>query len=1145
MLSPALKLKGFSFKELSSPEGLLRLDAEFQSFLQNQDPTLALGLKVYRQANGSMSSAQKTEWILEAAPFLESFIAEIFMIEPEVEAAQELLLKQNPIFAFKKQYVLRLAKHAGYEVLPDFQSLNQWLMAQVPKSNELELSVAELGVAFLESQNQESIDRLTQWVIAVSNTPEGQALVKDWVSFHQPKRLDYQHLVKLEPVENLEGPLRLQSSPSEFRSRDGFDLTDNRMNQKEILNEIHYCVYCHKNEGDFCSSGFPVKKSDLSQGIKTNPLGETLNGCPLDEKISEMHTLKRDGWGVAALATIMIDNPMCPATGHRICNDCMKSCIYQKQEPVNIPQVETGVLTDILALPWGVEIYLLLTRWNPLRERQWILKPYNGLKVLVMGMGPAGFSLAHHLIMEGFAVVGADGLKIEHLPQEYLDQPIYRYQDLEERLSERVMSGFGGVAEYGITVRWDKNFLKLIYLSLVRSHKFQVVGSVRFGGTLTVEDAWKYGFDHLAVAVGAGLPRELKIENSLAPGMRQANDFLMALQLTGAAKSSSLANLQVRLPAVVIGGGLTGIDTATEVQAYYIVQVEKILKRYQKLVEQKTEAEIRSQFTPHDLSILDEFIAHGKAVQQERGLARAENRLPQFIPLLRQWGGVTVAYRRRMQDSPAYRRNHEEVAKALEEGIYYAEGLEPTKVKCDSYGDVLALEFESHLNPEPQILPARSIFVATGAKPNIAYEFEHRGSFPREGLEYQSFEEVDGILHRIEQRQYTKSEKIGAFTGYHQHDHRVSFLGDTHPVFHGSVVKAIASGKTLYPQIVNSLKARYHHAANEAEYSEFRLKIQTLFSCEVLSVQRHTSQVIELKVHAPIAARHFKPGQFYRLQNYERNAVSIGDTRLQTEAMALMAAPIPNHPDQLSFMILERGLSSRIAAQFKVGESLALMGPTGVRTKVAEGEIVLVIGSAMAAIYMRSMAQEWKSLNARVIFLADFKHPDEILCQAELEDICEQIIWSSSTPGSIKSRAQDQVIDVDWGEALLHYAEGHWTNSLPFKEIHSVWIIGPAGLLRAVQELRVGRLAAYVSQEMKFIASVYGPMQCMLKGVCAQCLQWQIDPVTGERTKAVYACSWHNQPLEVIDTENIDQRLGQNHMQERLGGLWLDYLEHL
>jgi NADPH-dependent glutamate synthase beta subunit-like oxidoreductase len=97
-----------------------------------------------------------------------------------------------------------------------------------------------------------------------------------------------------------------------------------------------------------------------------------------------------------------------------------------------------------------------------------------------------------------------------------------------------------------------------------------------------------YAFDS-KVATGAGLPRVLHIGNSLARGMRQANDFLMALQLTGAGKESSIASLQVRLPAVVIGGGLTGIDTATEVQAYYIKQVEKILRRYEILAEARGE----------------------------------------------------------------------------------------------------------------------------------------------------------------------------------------------------------------------------------------------------------------------------------------------------------------------------------------------------------------------------------------------------------------------------------------------------------------------------------------------------------------------------------------------------------------------------
>ena len=57
------------------------------------------------------------------------------------------------------------------------------------------------------------------------------------------------------------------------------------------------------------------------------------------------------------------------------------------------------------------------------------------------------------------------------------------------------------------------------------------------------------------------------------------------------------------------------------------------------------------------------------------------------------WGGVTLAYRKRMVDSPAYRLNHEEIIKALEEGITFAETLDPVEAVPDEFGAVRAMAF--------------------------------------------------------------------------------------------------------------------------------------------------------------------------------------------------------------------------------------------------------------------------------------------------------------------------------------------------------------------------------------------------------------------------------------------------------------------
>src|SRR5881227_2100713 len=216
------------------------------------------------------------------------------------------------------------------------------------------------------------------------------------------------------------------------------------------------------------------------------------------------------------------------------------------------------------------------------------------------------------------------------------------------------------------------------------------------------------------------------MKNGLAAGVRQASDFLMALQLTGAAKASSLANLQLRLPVVVIGGGLTAIDTATEALAYYVVQVDKFLHRYETLAAERGESAVRARWTAEETEIGDEYLAHARAIRAEREAAERDGREPNLIALLNSWGGSTIAYRRRLIDAPSYTLNHEEVAKAMEEGVRFAECLTPEEVEIDVFEQAAALKLVRHAPAEvgghqpaadqgpgeEVVLPARTILVA-------------------------------------------------------------------------------------------------------------------------------------------------------------------------------------------------------------------------------------------------------------------------------------------------------------------------------------------------------------------------------------------------------------------------------------------------
>jgi NADPH-dependent glutamate synthase beta subunit-like oxidoreductase/NAD(P)H-flavin reductase len=1144
-----LGINDFQYSDLRKPEKLRLLAEVFYAEVISQNQELGYSLTQYIAARGENYEQKVESKILtDTAPYLSKFISRLFHIETQFETLENEIKANDPIWKFKFFVQRKATKKYNAEAVKLFDINNLSEDLDLLKkhfsilTDDEELAVAKLAAKLQEDESANSVEleTLEKWSAFHFHNKS-----KKFYSFKTPRALDYQNLVHI-TRSNKEIPESMNLTEDHLRCRDGFKLTDDRGTMRDSLAEIEYCLICHERSKDSCSTG--LRETDGSP--KRNPLNIKTEGCPLDEKISEMHLLKKHGDSIGALALVTIDNPMCAGTGHRICNDCMKGCIFQKQEPVNIPLAETSVLTDVLDLPYGFEIYSLLTRWNPLNAKRPYALPYNGKNVLVVGLGPAGYTLSHYLLNEGFGVIGIDGLKIEPISGDILNQPIKELSEITAELDERILSGFGGVSEYGITVRWDKNFLTMLQILLTRREQFRAYGGIRFGGTLTIDDAWNFGFDHIAIATGAGRPTIVKMKNNLIRGIRKASDFLMALQLSGAFKKDTMANLQVRLPAIVIGGGLTGIDTSTELFAYYPVQVEKMLETFEELVTEFGETEVWSRFDDEERVVFAEFLEHGRAIRAERERAKTAHEEPNFVPLVQSWGGVSLCYRKRLQDSPAYRLNHEEIEKALEEGINFIELMNPTEAIPDEFGAVKAMIFERQnydaetnkfSNSGEMIeLAAKTVCVAAGTAPNVIYEREYPGTFQLD--EWKQYFEPFEVVKSSDGQSSLISSKSGFFTSYNHEGKFISYYGDNHPKYAGNVVKAMSSAKHGYSKVAELFADEIKNKSVSSEiFDKLASELDDEMRAVIVRVDRLTPTIVDVIVKAPLQARKFEPGQFYRLQNFETTAPIVGGKRLMMENLALTGAWVDEEKGLLSMIVLEMGTSSRLCSLLKEGEEVMLMGPTGTPTEIPKNETVLLAGGGLGNAVLFSIAKAMKDNNNKVIYFAGYKNGNDLVKREEVENATNQVVWASDFGDEITPhRPQDSHFRGNIVQAMVAYTEGKLGNqTVKLSDVDRIIAIGSDRMMNGVKEARHTTLKPYLKENHVAIGSINSPMQCMMKEVCAQCLQRHVNPHTGEETW-VFSCYNQDQDLDRVDFKNLNDRLRMNSIQEKLSNLWLD-----
>jgi NAD(P)H-flavin reductase len=587
--------------------------------------------------------------------------------------------------------------------------------------------------------------------------------------------------------------------------------------------------------------------------------------------------------------------------------------------------------------------------------------------------------------------------------------------------------------------------------------------------------------------------------------------------------------------------------------AYYPLQVEKTLQQYDVLAAEIGEALVRSVFDTEELELLDEYLAHGRAIRTERARAEAAREAPNFVPLVRAWGGVTVAYRKRMVDSPAYRLNHEEVIKALEEGIAFAENLNPIEAVPDGRGAVKEMVFkrDGHEAWEgrdaTETLPARTVLVAAGTTPNIAYEKEISGTFQLDANK--KFFQPHAVSRDGDGRLHLSPDAHGFFTSYDADGRFVSCYGDNHPRYAGNVVKAMASAKDGFPHIVrlfaaelSSLDAPTQEARDRA-WAALVQRLDADFKAHVEDVVRLTPTIVEVVLKAPAAARHFRPGQFYRLQNYESIAPRAKGVPLLMEGIALTGAWVDREQGLLSLIALELGVSSRLVAYLKNGEPVVVMGPTGAPSEIPQRRNVLLLGGGLGNAVLFSIAKGMREAGNNVVYFAGYGKGEDLFKREAIEAATDQVIWSTDAGAAIEpSRPQDAHFRGNIVQAMLAYQRGELAECVvPLSAVDRIIAVGSDRMMAAVKAARRGVLEPYLKKDHIGIASINSPMQCMMKEVCAQCLQKHIHPVTEQET-IVFSCFNQDQEMDRVDFVNLAARLRQNTVQEKLSNLWLNHL---
>ena len=394
-------------------------------------------------------------------------------------------------------------------------------------------------------------------------------------------------------------------------------------------------------------------------------------------------------------------------------------------------------------------------------------------------------------------------------------------------------------------------------------------------------------------------------------------------------------------------------------------------------------------------------------------------------------------------------------------------------------------------------LPARSILVAAGTQPNTVLAREDADHFVLDG---RYFRAVDDEGNPVTPERSSKPATPNVLLSRDSEDRYMSFFGDLHPSFSGNVVKAMGSAKLGYPggEPRAGAPARRVRPPMPARSSRGSTRCCAR-ACTASSGSRPTSS--RWWCTRPWRRSSSSPASSSACRTSRRSRREVDGTRLAMEGLALTGAWVDREKGLVSTIVLEMGGSSDLCAMLKPGEPVILMGPTGTPTETPGGETVVLAGGGLGNAVLFSIGAALRAAGSQGALLR------------RLQEAHRPLQGGPDRGGGgrgrvVLRRGAGIRAGPAAGQGLPRQHRGGDEGArrgAPRRRVDRARGSGPAhrhrlrrddgrgGAARATASSRRTSRPSHVA-----IGSINSPMQCMMKEICAQCLQPHVRPGHGK-----------------------------------------------